>query len=95
MPASAASAPLFAPATISGTLPAPSLDRSSYHHHSVDKGIGTKEFEGWIGDCLIAYCCGPCNMCQLYRAMPKEGWDWLPNFPPKEVMVEPCKLCLE
>ncbi len=62
--------------------------------YSIDKGIGSKEMDGWIGDCLISWCCGCCACCQHYRAVPKEAWDWLPAFPPKEVMVE-CKLCLE
>jgi len=48
---------------------------------------------GWIGDCLIVWCCGCCALAQMVRAVPKDAWDWFPHWTGggNKISVDPCK----
>ncbi len=57
----------------------------------------TTETGGWIGDCLLMWCCGPCSLCQILRAVPKDAWDWWGAFGKNglQVMTDPFVFVLQ
>eukprot|EP01096_Ripella_sp_DP13-Kostka_P007305 TRINITY_DN265_c0_g1_i1.p1 TRINITY_DN265_c0_g1~~TRINITY_DN265_c0_g1_i1.p1 ORF type:complete len:176 (-),score=31.13 TRINITY_DN265_c0_g1_i1:208-663(-) len=46
------------------------------HNLRVMYDIGDKE-GGWVGDVLMAWCCGLCVLCQHLRSVDRSTWDWL------------------